>query len=88
MTMVWSPDYLGSPGKLILDQSPEVLYDSNESPSLDLRFAENKTLDDYVSGTPLVDHQRSMSGSNLSAGTFVNSNGLIETATVNLLTYS
>ena len=76
------------PGKLILDQTPEVLYDSNEFPSLDLRFAESKTLDDYVSGTPLVDHQRSMSGSNLSPGTFVNSSGLIETAKVNLLTYS
>ena len=75
-----------TPGKLILNQSPEVLYDSNESPSLDLRFAENKTLDDYVSGTPLVDHQRSMSGSNLSPGTFVNSNGLVETAKVNALT--
>ena len=77
-----------TPGKLILDQSPEVLYDSNESPSLDLRFAENKTLDDYVSGTPLVDHQRRMSGSNLSPGTFVNSNGLIETTPANYLIQS
>jgi hypothetical protein len=57
-------------------------------PSLDLRFAESKTLNDYMTGTPLVDHQRSMSGSNLSPGTFVNSSGLIETAKVNLLTYS
>ena len=57
-------------------------------PSLDLRFAESKTLNDYMTGTPLVDHQRSMSGSNLSAGTFVNSNGLIEESRTNLLTYS
>jgi len=57
-------------------------------PSLDLRFAEGKNLNDYMTGTPLVDHQRSMSGSNLSPGTFVNSSGLIETAKVNLLTYS
>jgi hypothetical protein len=55
-------------------------------PSLDLRFAEGKNLNDYMTGTPLVDHQRSMFGSNLSAGTFVNSSGLIETAKVNALT--
>jgi hypothetical protein len=53
-------------------------------PSLDLRFASQKNLNDYMTGTPLVDHQRSMSGSNLSPGTFVNSSGLIETATTNL----
>jgi len=57
-------------------------------PSLDLRFASQKNLNDYMTGTPLVDHQRSMSGSNLSPGTFVNSSGLIETAKVNLLPYS
>ena len=57
-------------------------------PSLDLRFAEGKNLNDYMTGTPLVDHQRSMSGSNLSPGTFVNSNGLIETARVNLIANS
>jgi hypothetical protein len=57
-------------------------------PSLDLRFAEGKTLNDYMTGTPLVDHQRSMSGSNLSAGTFVNSSGLIEESKTNLILYS
>jgi len=57
-------------------------------PSLDLRFASQKNLNDYMTGTPLVNHQRSMSGSNLSPGTFVNSSGLIETAKVNLVTYS
>jgi len=55
-------------------------------PSLDLRFASQKNLNDYMTGTPLVDHQRSMSGSNLSPGTFVNNSGLIETAKVNALT--
>ena len=55
-------------------------------PSLDLRFASQKNLNDYMTGTPLVDHQRSMFGSNLSPGTFVNSNGLIETAKFNALT--
>ena len=57
-------------------------------PSLDLRFAEGKTLNDYMTATPLVGHQRSMSGSNLSPGTFVNSSGLIETANTNLTRYS
>ena len=75
-------------GNLILDSTPDPFYDGNQQPSLDLRFAEGKNLNDYVSATPLVDHQRSMSGSNLSAGTFVNSSGLIETAKVNLLPYS
>jgi len=58
------------------------------APSLDLRFASDKNLNDFVTNTPLVDHQRSMSGSNLSAGTFVNSSGLIETAKVNLASNS
>jgi hypothetical protein len=95
--MVWSPDYLGSPGKVVLSnpltctntpKGENKLYSDAKGvvPSLDLRFAEGKNLNDYMTGTPLVDHQRSMSGSNLSAGTFVNSNGLIETAKVNALT--
>jgi hypothetical protein len=99
MTMVWSPDYLGSPGKLVLSnpltctntaKGENKLYSDAKGvvPSLDLRFAESKTLNDYMTATPLVDHQRSMSGANLSPGTFVNSSGLIETAKVNLLTRS
>ena len=75
-------------GNLVLDSTPDPFYDGNQQPSLDLRFAESKTLNDYVSATPLVDHQRSMSGSNLSPGTFVNSSGSIETAKVNLIVYS
>jgi len=57
-------------------------------PSLDLRFASQKNFNDYITGTPLVDHQRSMSSSNLSPGTFVNSNGLVEASKANLFTYS
>ena len=99
MTMVWSPDYLGSPGKMVLSnpltctntpKGDNKLYSDAKGvvPSLDLRFAEGKNLNDYVSATPLVDHQRSMSGANLSPGTFVNSSGLIETTKVNLLARS
>jgi hypothetical protein len=97
--MVWSPDYLGSPGKMVLSnpltctntpKGDNKLYSDAKGvvPSLDLRFAEGKNLNDYVSATPLVDHQRSMSGANLSPGTFVNSSGLIETTKVNLLARS
>jgi len=57
-------------------------------PSLDLRFASQKNLNDYMTGTPLVDHQRSMNSSTFSPGTFVNSNGLIETAKANYALYS
>jgi len=57
-------------------------------PSLDLRFASQKNLNDYMTATPLVDHQRSMNGSNLSPGTFVNSSGLIEKSKTNLILYS
>ena len=99
MSMKWSPDYLGSPGKMVLSnpltctntpKGENKLYSDAKGvvPSLDLRFAEGKNLNDYMTGTPLVDHQRSMSGSNLSPGTFVNSSGLIETAKVNLIVYS
>jgi hypothetical protein len=46
-------------------------------PSLDLRFADNKTLGDAVSGGSLVTFARA------SIGTFVGSDGLIKTATTN-----
>jgi len=77
------------PGNLIF-QSPtnnDPLLDLNTQPSLDLQFAASKTLDDRVSGLPLVDHQRDVS-SGKSAGTYVGSDGLIKTSKVNLLTYS
>ena len=99
MTMVWSPDYLGSPGKMVLSnpltctntpKGENKLYSDAKGvvPSLDLRFAEGKNLNDYMTGTPLVDHQRSMNSSTFSPGTFVNSNGLIETAKANYALYS
>jgi hypothetical protein len=48
-------------------------------PSLDLRFAENKSLVDATTGQNLVTFTRA------SSGTFVGSDGLIKTATTNLL---
>jgi hypothetical protein len=47
-------------------------------PSLDLRFAENKSLVDATTGSNLVTFTRA------SSGTFVGSDGLIKTATTNL----
>jgi hypothetical protein len=63
------------------------LLDLNTQPSLDLQFATGKTLNDRVSGFPLVNHQRDAS-SGKSAGTYVGSDGLIKTSPVNLLAYS
>ena len=48
-------------------------------PSLDLRFADNKSLTDAVTGASLVTFTRA------SAGMFVGSDGLIKTAVTNLL---
>ena len=50
--------------------------------SLDLLFAKYKTLNDRVSGNNLITFSRA------SAGTYVDSDGLIKTSPVNLLTYS
>ena len=55
---------------------------TNEDPSLDLNFAENKSLIDNVSGNNLISFNRA------SSATFVGADGLIKTATVNLLLYS
>jgi len=74
----------------IILQSPasnDPLLDLNTQPSLDLQFATKKTLDDRVSGLPLVNHQRDAS-SGKSAGTYVGSDGLIKTSVVNLVRYS
>jgi hypothetical protein len=82
MTLVWKSGLnLQSPA------SNDPLLDLNTQPSLDLQFATGKTLDDRVSGFPLVNHQRDAS-SGKSAGTYVGSDGLIKTSPVNLLTYS
>ena len=48
-------------------------------PSLDLRFADNKSLVDAVTGQSLITFTRA------SSGTYVGSDGLIKTATTNLL---
>jgi len=72
------------PGNFVI-QSPaanDPLLDLNTQPSLDLQFATSKTLDDRVSGFPLVNHQRDAS-SGKSAGTYVGSDGLIKTSPVN-----
>ena len=77
------------PGNFVI-QSPtanDPLLDLNTQPSLDLQFATSKTLDDRVSGLPLVDLQRDVS-SGKSAGTYVDSTGVIRTSKANLNTYS
>ena len=51
-------------------------------PSLDLQFADRKDLVDATTGSNLVDHTRA------SSGTYVGSDGLIKTATTNLLLQS
>ena len=77
MTLVWKSGLnLQSPA------SNDPLLDLNTQPSLDLQFATGKTLDDRVSGLPLVNHQRDAS-SGKSAGTYVGSDGLIKTSPVN-----
>ena len=82
MTLVWKSGLnLQSPA------SNDPLLDLNTQPSLDLQFATGKTLDDRVSGLPLVNHQRDAS-SGKSAGTYVGSDGLIKTSVVNLFSYS
>lgn len=75
MTLVLQPP---SGGNLIF-QSPttnDPLLDLNTQPSLDLQFAASKTLDDRVSGQNLVTFSRS------STGTYVDSNGVIQTAAI------
>ena len=52
---------------------------SGQRPTLDLRFAEDRTLVDATTGSNLVDFTRQ------SSGTYVGSDGLIKTATTNLL---
>jgi hypothetical protein len=57
----------------------ELWYKANELPSLDLRFADDKSLVDATTGANLVDFTRA------SSGTYVDSEGVIRTATTNLL---
>ena len=51
-------------------------------PSLDLPFSDTKSLVDTATGKTLVNHTRA------SSGTYVDGDGLIKTATTNLLTWS
>jgi hypothetical protein len=69
--------------RLVLAPNGDKLwYDSNELPSLDLRFASNKSLVDATTGSNLVDFTRA------SSGTYVGSDGLVKTAVTNLLLQS
>jgi len=71
MTLAWKSG-------LVL-QSPttnDPLLDLNTQPSLDLQFATSKTLDDRVSGQNLITFSRS------TTGTYVDSNGVIQTAAI------
>jgi hypothetical protein len=54
-----------------------LIYSQAGMPSLDLRFAETKSLNDFISSTNLITFTRA------SNATFVDSNGLIQTATTN-----
>ena len=60
---------------------PQV-YDDFRTASLDLNFAKKRTLKDQASGNNLITFSR------VSSGTYVDSDGLIKTTPVNLLTYS
>lgn len=66
MSLKWSP---------VTDQLYAV---SNSSPSLDLNFAANKTLDDNISGNNLITFSRA------SSGTYVDASGVIQTAADNV----
>ena len=69
--------------QLVLAPNGDTLwYTANEVPSLDLRFAEDKSLVDATTGSNLVTFTRQ------SSGTYVGSDGLIKTATTNLLLQS
>jgi len=51
-------------------------------PSLDLRFAEGKTLNDYMTGQNLITFSRPV-GTNQSPGTYVDENGIIQLSSAN-----
>ena len=69
--------------RLVLAPGGDKLwYDSNEIPSLDLRFADRKDLVDAITGSNLINFTRA------SSATYVDGDGLIKTATTNLLLQS
>lgn len=82
MTLVWSPDFASTPGKVILGGVPEPILNHNQKPSLDLKFAANKTLHDSLTGQNLITFSRPV-GANQSPGTYVDVNGLIQTSSAN-----
>ena len=61
----------------------DLLYDkAGARPSLDLDFAGTSSLRDKITGEYLVDHTRA------SGGTYIDNEGLIKSATTNLLVNS
>jgi hypothetical protein len=66
----------GAPGT-----GDDLLYSQAGTPTLDLRFASSKSLNDNVSGQNLIDFTRGGNG----VGTYVGSDGLIKNSVVNLL---
>ena len=76
MTLVWKSGLnLQSPA------SNDPLLDLNTQPSLDLQFATGKTLDDRVSGNNLITFSRADA---TTCATYVDSNGVIQTAAANV----
>jgi hypothetical protein len=73
-----------SSGEIVMSNLlvPRAGVDLFKLASLDLNFAQRKSLTDRVSGNNLVTFRRA------SSGTYVDSDGLIKTSPVNLLTYS
>jgi len=71
MPLTWTSNLI-----LQNQENNDPLLDYNTQPSLDLPFANNKTLNDRVSGTNLITFTRN------SIGTYVDSAGVIQTAAI------
>jgi hypothetical protein len=82
-----------TPGKVVLSnpltctntaKGDNKLYSDAKGvvPSLDLRFAEGKTLNDYMTGQQLIQFSRPV-GANQSPGTYVDENGIIQLSSAN-----
>jgi hypothetical protein len=68
-------DYIMSWTIAPVGRGSNLIYSQAGMPSLDLRFAETKSLNDFISSTNLITFTRA------SNATFIDSNGLIQTAT-------
>jgi hypothetical protein len=66
----------GAPGK-----GEDLLYSQAGTPTLDLRFASSKNLNDYVSGQNLIDFTRGGNG----IGSYFDAAGILRQSVVNLL---